>query len=209
MEGAFRDSELKLIETFGWDGSRFVRLARHRDRMAASAIALGFHFAAAAFDAAVPNDLGPVPRRVRLTLDRGGAFAATTSPLAPNPALWRIAIAEESLLSADPRLAHKTTDRALYDRARAALPAGVDEYLFLNERGEAAEGTITTLFFDLGEGLRTPPLSSGCLPGCLRAELLATGRVREEPLPASLLPRAKLWMGNSLRGLIPAGLPAP
>ena len=108
-----------------------------------------------------------------------------------------------------PRLAHKTTDRALYDRARAALPAGVDEYLFLNERGEAAEGTITTLFFDLGDGLRTPPLSSGCLPGCLRAELLATGRAREEPLPASLLPRAKLWMGNSLRGLIPAVLPAP
>lgn len=113
------------------------------------------------------------------------------------------------VLSADPRLAHKTTDRALYDRARAALPAGVDEYLFLNERGEAAEGTITTLFFDLGDGLRTPPLSSGCLPGCLRAELLATGRAREEPLPASLLPRAKLWMGNSLRGLIPAVLPAP
>lgn len=209
MEGAFRDPELKLIETFGWDGTGFVRLARHRDRMAASAKALGFHFAAAAFDAAVPNDLGPAPRRVRLTLDRGGAFAVTTSALAPNPAAWRIAIAQVPVLSADPRLAHKTTDRALYDRARAALPAGIDEYLFLNERGEAAEGTITTLFFDLGVGLRTPPLSSGCLPGCLRAELLATGRAREEPVPASLLPRAKLWMGNSLRGLIPAVLPAP
>ena len=30
MESAFCDPGLKLIETFGWDGTRFVRLDRHR-----------------------------------------------------------------------------------------------------------------------------------------------------------------------------------
>jgi 4-amino-4-deoxychorismate lyase len=48
--------------------------------------------------------------------------------------------------------------------------------------------------------MRTPPLSSGPLPGVLRAELGCP----EEVLMADDLPRVRLWVGNSLRGLIPA-----
>ena len=54
--------------------------------------------------------------------------------------------------------------------------------------------------------MRTPPLACGCLPGILRAELLASGRVQEAVLTETDLPRARLWMGNALRGLIPATL---
>lgn len=206
MESPFRDPELRLIETFGWDGTAYPRLALHRDRMRKSAEALGFPYENAAFSAALPTAPAAAPLRLRLTLDRSGHFDLTAAPLAPNPAFWRIAVADSRLTSTDPRLVHKTTDRVLYDRTRAALPDGIDEVIFLNERGEAAEGTITNLFFDLGAGLCTPPLASGCLPGCLRAELLATGRARESALPARDLGRARLWMGNSLRGLIPARL---
>ena len=78
---------------------------------------------------------------------------------------------------------------------------------FFSTRGtRAAEGTITNLFADFGDGLVTPPLGAGCLPGILRAELLAEGRVREETIRAKDLPRARLFMGNALRGLIPARL---
>ena len=62
----------------------------------------------------------------------------------------------------------------------------------------------TNLFFDLGSGLSTPPLSSGCLPGCLRAELIETGQVRVAILPVRDLPIATLFVGNSLRGLVAA-----
>jgi 4-amino-4-deoxychorismate lyase len=72
--------------------------------------------------------------------------------------------------------------------------------IFLNERGEVCEGTITNLFFDRGRGLRTPPLACGLLPGVLRSELGCP----EEVLPAAELPRVRLWLGNALRGLIPA-----
>lgn len=204
MESPFRNPELKLIETFGWDGHSFVRLPRHLARMQASAAALGFPFRDEAFLAALPA-AADQPQRIRVTLDRSGRFAATAAPLPANPARWTIAIASEHLIAADPRLAHKTTDRALYDRTRATLPAGIDEVIFLNENGEVAEGTITNVFFDLGHGLRTPPLGCGCLPGCLRAELLETGRASEEVLAGSDLPHARLWVGNSLRGLIRAG----
>lgn len=204
MESAFRDPELKLIETFGWDGACFPRLALHRARIAASAHALGFALDPAEFDAVLPACPGTTPLRLRLTLDRAGRLELTTAPLLPAARLWRVALAETRLRSDDPRLGHKTTDRALYDKTRTALPADVDELLFLNERGEAAEGTITNLFFDLGQGLMTPPLRSGCLPGCLRAELLATGQVGEGVLQADDLRHAQLWVGNSLRGLIAA-----
>ena len=206
MESAFRDPGLKLIETFGWDGTTYPRLPRHLERMKKSAQALGFPCDPDVLSAALPRDPGPKPLRMRLTLSRQGKVDLTSAPLAQNPPEWRVAIAPSRVTSADPRLAHKTTDRALYDQTRARLPQGIDEMLFLNERGEVAEGTITNLFFDLGQGLSTPPLWSGCLPGCLRAELIETGQVREALLMSSDLASARLLVGNSLRGLLPARL---
>ena len=180
MESPFCDPALTLIETFAWDGAQFVRLARHRARMAASAAALGFGFTAAGFDAALPAAPGPSPLRLRLTLDRAGRFAQTAEPLARMPVEWRVDLADGRMTAEDPRLAHKTSDRATYDQTRATLPQGVDEILFLNQRDELTEGAITTLFFDLGQGMATPPLTCGCLPGCLRAELLESGLAHEE-----------------------------
>jgi 4-amino-4-deoxychorismate lyase len=206
VESAFCDPELKLIETFGWDGHSFPRLHRHMARMSASASALNFPFDDNGFRAILPVPASPDPLRIRLTLDRAGLFALTSASLTEIPSPWRIAIAPDRLRADDPRLRHKTTDRALYDLARASLLTGIDEVLFLNSRDEVAEGTITTLFFDLGKGLSTPPLTCGCLPGCLRAELLETGQAQEAILDAADLPKARLWVGNSLRGLIPAVL---
>ena len=206
MESPFCQPDLKLIETFGWNGATYPRLARHFARLHASARALGFALDPAAVSAALPADPGPAPLRLRLSLGRQGDIDLASGPLLPNPPVWRLMIASDRLTSADPRLAHKTTDRGLYDQTRTALPQGIDEAIFLNERGELCEGTITTLFFDLGQGLCTPPRSCGCLPGVLRAELLETGQAREARLAASDLPRARLHMGNSLRGLIPARL---
>ena len=108
------------------------------------------------------------------------------------------------LSSSDPWLAIKSSNRTAYDTARATLPESLDEVIFQNERGEVCDGTITTVFFDAGDGLCTPPLSSGLLPGVLRAEMLAKDALREAVLRASDLDKVRLWVGNSLRGLIPA-----
>ena len=124
--------------------------------------------------------------------------------LPPAQTEWRLGLAGARLDSRDPWLRIKTTRRAVFDAARAALPAGIDEAIFLNQRGEVCEGTIASVFFDRGQGLRTPPLSSGLLAGVLRAELLAAGRCREDILMAGELPKVRLWVGNALRGLIAA-----
>jgi 4-amino-4-deoxychorismate lyase len=151
VESAFRDPGLKLIETFGWDGNAYPRLPRHLARMKESAQVLGFPCDSDVLSAALPPDPGSEPLRLRLTLSRQGEVDLTSAPLAQNPPEWRVAIAPSRVVSADPRLAHKTTDRALYDQTRARLPQGIDEMLFLNERDEVAEGTITNPLLRSGQ----------------------------------------------------------
>jgi para-aminobenzoate synthetase/4-amino-4-deoxychorismate lyase len=102
---------------------------------------------------------------------------------------------------------HKTTNRAFYDEPRqhAHAALSVDEVVFLNERGELTEGSITNLFVQRDGTLLTPPLSSGLLPGTLRAELLATGKASEQLLTLDDLERSDaIWLGNSVRGLMRA-----
>ncbi len=198
MESALREGGaapgLKLIETVLWDGSRAPRWALHAARLQRSAAMLGW-------DCPEVAPQGPDhPARLRLTLDRQGQVNWQVAPLPVAKPEWRVGLAPARLASDDPWLRVKSTRREVYDLARAALPEGLDEVLFLNERGEVCEGTITTVFFDRGDGMRTPPLSSGLLPGVLRAELGCP----EEVLRAEDLPRVRLWVGNALRGLAPA-----
>jgi 4-amino-4-deoxychorismate lyase len=189
-----REPGLKLIETVLWDGAKAPRWALHRDRLRRSAELLGWECPEVAPD-------GPDhPARLRMTLDQFGTVDWTVADLPPAKAEWRVGLAAERLWSDDPWLGVKSTRRGIYDRARATLPEGLDEVIFLNERGEVCDGSITSVFFDRGQGMRTPPLSSGLLPGVLRAELGCP----EEVLRPDDLPHVRLWVGNALRGLVPA-----
>jgi 4-amino-4-deoxychorismate lyase len=198
VESALREGGgepgLKLIETVLWDGAGAPRWALHLARLRRSAGMLGW-------DCPELAPTGPDhPARLRLTLDRDGRVEWAVAPLPPAKPGWRVGLATERLRSGDPWLRVKSTRREVYDRARAALPEDRDEVIFLNERGEVCDGSITTVFFDRGRGMRTPPLACGLLPGVLRASL----GVPEEILLAEDLPNLRLWVGNALRGLIPA-----
>jgi 4-amino-4-deoxychorismate lyase len=192
--------DLKLIETLGWDGTAFARLDLHMARLARSAARLGWGCDPAAARGALHAAAPAHAARIRLTLDASGKVDITTAPLPPAKPLWRIGLASARLASADPWLTLKSSNRASYDSARATLSEALDEVIFQNEKGEVCDGTITTVFFDRGQGMHTPPLSCGLLPGVLRAELA----LPEQILRAEDLPHVRLWVGNSLRGLIPA-----
>ena len=70
-------------------------------------------------------------------------------------------------------------------------------------RIDLTEGSFTSLFVDRDGVLVTPPLARGLLPGVLRGELITSGRAIEGDLtPADL--RGGFFIGNALRGLIPA-----
>jgi para-aminobenzoate synthetase/4-amino-4-deoxychorismate lyase len=190
-----------LIETLKWDGA-FVRLASHLSRLENSARTFALPYdaaqARAALDSAVAGREGP--QRVRLTLDEAGRFEATSVPLEPNPRHWTYAIANGRVQAGDLLQRHKTSWRSLYEKESSLA----DEVLFLNERGELAEGARSNIFILRDGVLLTPPLSAGALDGRLRAELLAAGKAREETLMLADLKDAEVYFGNSLRGLIRA-----
>ena len=103
----------------------------------------------------------------------------------------------------DFRLAHKTSQRAAYDAARHDSAAA--EVVFVDEPGFVTEGSWSTVFVERDGQLLTPPLALGMLPGVLRAELIDKGRAVESYLRLGDL-AAGFFVGNSLRGLIPARL---
>ncbi|RIA55812.1 aminotransferase class IV family protein [Dichotomicrobium thermohalophilum] len=199
-------ADLKVIETMRWDrASGFARFERHLSRCAATCQQFGIPFEAEAVRAALHRAATGAHMRVRLTIDLSGQIEVKATELAGEPPAtpWRIALSDHRLRAGDPWLRVKTTKREIYDRARRELPAHLNEIIFANERDEICEGTITNLFFDFGDGLITPPVSSGVLPGVLRAELLAEGKCREGLVKLADLDSAEaIWAGNSVRGLI-------
>lgn len=211
MESPFRDAtddDTRLIETMLWTPEGGIRMRdRHLARLARSAARLGFPVSDPTF---LLNAFGAEgPRRLRLTMDRHGALDLVSGPYQPllTGTVWTLQISAVKLNSADPWLSVKSTRRALYDMTRAALPDGVNEVIFLNECNEFCEGAITNLFADFGQGLVTPPLCCGLLPGILREEMLEIGHAREQMISIDELRQAKaLYVGNSLRGLIAARL---
>jgi para-aminobenzoate synthetase/4-amino-4-deoxychorismate lyase len=195
-----------LIETMRFDPhDGAIDLERHLARMKASANAFGF-----AFDRhAVRNELQAatfrlrVETKLRLRLARSGRVAIEARPIAPPPAgPVTVPIVPLPVSPADFRLAHKTSDRAFYDRARG----GRFEVLFARPDGLLTEGSFTSLFVERGGRLLTPPLSRGLLPGVLRQRLIEEGRAIEADLRADDLAQGFL-LGNALRGLFEARLP--
>ncbi len=215
-QGPLRDGngpDFELIETLRWEpGVGLVRLQRHLTRLYRSAAELGFVCEPETVGKALGTVGANFPQRVRLLLAVDGKATVTTQPFEPLQAdkVWTLRIAQIRLASDNMLLRHKTTQRDAYQKARSEFPVSdADEVILLNERGEVCEGTITSLFVDAGDGgpLLTPALSCGLLAGVLRSELLERSKAREVVLrPADLASAKALFLGNSLRALIPARL---
>ncbi len=206
-KGAFVASPRRfdLIETMRFDPEGgLARLDRHLARMAASAEHFGF-----AFDRhAARNDLQAATfrlreaARVRLLLGRGGRFAVEVRALQSMPSgPVEVRVVSLPVDASDFRLRHKTTDRTFYDAARGDS----FEVVFATPDGHLTEGSFTNVFVERGCVLLTPPLDTGLLGGILRNELIAEGRAREAELRADDLKQG-FFIGNSLRGLLPACL---
>ncbi len=187
-------------------------LERHLQRLAASARYFGFAWDEAAARAYLTLACQALPagqpHRLRLAMNSAGAFAVQTGALAPLQEPVRILLADEATDSSDLFLRHKSTIRERYDAAwKAADAQGAFDKLFFNERGELTEGGRSNVFLRMDGLWITPPLSSGMLPGVMRAVIIDAWGAQERIVTRDMLLAAEeIVVCNSLRGAMRASL---
>jgi para-aminobenzoate synthetase/4-amino-4-deoxychorismate lyase len=195
-----------LLETMLWTpGGGYFLLERHLERLAQSAHFFTFKLdlrAARLELERLAARLAPARQKVRLLMTNEGHITLEAEAVAAaNTALPRVAVATGRTDSSDPFLYHKTTNRGLYDAARAAYP-GYDDVLLLNEKGEVTESTIANVAVEVEGRLRTPPIPCGLLAGVLRGELLDRGTLSEQRItPGQVLRSPRVFLLNSVRGM--------
>ncbi|MFT7772872.1 chorismate-binding protein [Roseateles sp.] len=204
------EAPVEALETLRLQAGVAQRGEAHLARMQRTARHFGLRFSLAQArtylkDIAVAKPEGDW--RLRLTCDANGRFTHALAAFAPTPEPVRLALADGPIPTLGTRaefLVHKTTRRELYDFSK---PAQAFDVILWNEAGELTECSFGNLAVRLAGQWLTPPLAAGLLPGVLRAELLAQGRVREARLTRADLARAEgLAFFNSLRGWLDAEL---
>ena len=200
----------ELLETLRWSPQEgFVLLDRHLERLANSALYFGRPFDRAAIEAALHGVVGELSspasaedhhRRIRLLVGPTGAVRVETFPVVLSGMPVKVGFARTPVDRESVWLYHKTTQRELYERARAERP-DCDEVILWYERGEVTEGTMTNVVVDRDGTRVTPRVASGLLPGTFRAELLANQEVEEAVVTKAQLRTApRLWVVNSVHG---------
>lgn len=200
--------EFSLLETLRWTPSEgwFLREA-HLNRLRDSAVYFGFPFDGSAIETlltAIAKNFD-APTRVRLLLHPNGTLTHEGFSLPPKiEKPMRVKLALASVDDQDVFLFHKTTHRAIYEKARATQP-DCDDVLLYNQRGELTEATIANLVVELDGNLVTPPVSCGLLAGTFRAMLLEQGIIKEQVVTRrELFHCTKIFLVNSVRGWMEA-----
>lgn len=196
----------ELLETILWKES-YTFLDEHLDRMQESADYFGRPFDRAAvlraLHAAEKHFDCRQEYRVRLLA------GSRSKPRTEHTVLQRetlpsvIKIADDRTDSSDRFIFHKTTMRPLYDRYRKkAQNESIADFIFLNERNEVTEGTITNIFIEKKQAYYTPPVTAGILNGIYRRRMLSTLRpAQERTLTVYDLRSADaIYLCNSVRG---------
>ena len=127
-------------------------------------------------------------------------FWLTLSPHQPSFSAVRTWISRHEQRNASSRLSRVKTfayGQAIQAR-REAIDQGADEALLLSTTGELCCGSTANLLVKRQGQWLTPPLSSGCLPGVMRQQLLERGIAWEQSIDSSPEPGDAWLLINSL-----------
>lgn len=161
--------------------------------------------------------------KIRVLLDHKGILNMTSTPTPPvtlhklfphelshlllidKSRTWHIFVSAQRIAPSQ-YTTHKTTNRAVYDSARATLPPArelntTSEVLLVNADHNVMEGSITTPYFYRRGTWVTPPAVHGGNVGTTRRWALEKGLCIEEAVPVdSLEPGERIWLSNGARG---------
>ncbi len=142
------------------------------------------------------------PGNIYLTLHKGLPYTGKKS--------FRVTFSDFPRNEESPLIRHKVMSFFENRLARQkAQKKGFEEAIFLNRKGELAEGAFSNLFLVKEDLVLTPPLGSGILPGIIRGEIIRLGGemgipVREKILrPEDLKESREIFLTSSLMGVMP------
>lgn len=204
-----------LFETLRVDAGRPLDVPAHLDRLFAGLERIGIE---------IPEDPETVGRavleiaeaaprpvaRLRITVSRGTRLITALPYEPPGEDLYRkgvfvvllpdFQIDSHSSLAGLKSLSYQANRLAL----RKAGRYGAWDTLLLNERSRVAEGSRSNVAVVLPDGIYTPPVSEGCIPGTVRRRLLEAKAIKERRIPVKYLTKASgLLLMNSLIGVLP------
>lgn len=198
----FNRPEVGVIETFRRKANGDIpRAELHQNRFKA---AIGKRLGSGIFD-----DLGNLEgqdARVRVVA-QNNQLSTEITPFVELQTPLRLALSHYPLTQEVQDTTRKTTLRDFYDGERHRIKASTnaDEVIFQNLDGQICEGSFTSIFIEKDGQLLTPKLSCGLLAGVLREGLIKSGKSSEAILKIEDLKSADtIFVGNSLRGLMPA-----
>jgi para-aminobenzoate synthetase/4-amino-4-deoxychorismate lyase len=198
-----RPIEFELLETLRWTpGDGFYLLDQHMARLLASAEYFDVAVSRTEVERTLASALADesTEQRVRLLVSRAGAIRVERQPYVARAQPLALRLAASPIDRSNLFLYHKTTNRAVYDEARAAM-SDCDDVLLWNTSGEVTEATTGNLIVEIEGTPVTPPVSCGLLPGTCRAALLAAGEIVERRVSVDDVRRARrLWLINALHG---------
>jgi len=200
--------QFQLLETMLWEDGEIFLLERHLRRLAESADYFGFSCDVRKIRDHLRNLRFEFPMRLRLLLNKDGAFEIQNFRHTC-ASVNNLAVAKHPVDSGEVFLYHKTTNRAVYEKAssfakatadkKAGFPEA-DDVLLYNERGEVTESCIANVVVELDGRKITPPVSCGLLSGTFRDALFENGEIEEGLILLDDLPRADaIWLVNSVR----------
>src|SRR6266545_1258024 len=211
-----------LFETLRVDDGQARQVGPHLDRLLAGLrrVEIEIPEDRESLEGAVATVAQAAPRpvaRLRITVTRGAQGAPTRLIAAapyrpPDVSQYREGVA--AILAPDLRIDARGPLAGLkslcWQMNRLALlraeRAGAFEALLVNGQGRLAEGARSNLVVVLGDGIFTPPVEDGCLPGTVRRRLLEAGAIVERSLvPEDLEQAREILLTNSLIGVLPIG----
>ncbi len=193
----------RLLETILWNypGTLFL-LEEHLHRLSSAASYFGYKCPFPDLLRRLQKESAQAPGascRIRILLDRHGAFETTWSEAPPivmdregAPSI-RVSIAQSPVDADDPFLYHKTTHRDIKGDAADVILYNANDHVT-----ECTYGNVVAAF---GNRHVTPPVSDGLLAGTFRTRLLHEGVIEEASIPLLELHRADaLYFINSVQG---------
>jgi para-aminobenzoate synthetase/4-amino-4-deoxychorismate lyase len=209
LKGEFLASPIKpfeLIETMLVDNGKIFLFEQHLERLKKAAHYFLFIYneknIRKIIDKKLQEHISKSKFKLRLTLNKWGKVSIKTTSIMRLSKPVKVALSDRRVNGENTFQYFKTTNRGLYNEEfEEYRPKGFFDVIFLNEKEEITEGSITNILLKKNNLWVTPHISCGILPGIYREYFINTHTEIQETMLTlnDLLTAEELILVNSVR----------